>query len=94
MISGDHPDPSTLDVHALGCAEAELERRYRVPSSASPAARRLSTCPRTCWRGGGPLDARRRLLIDPTRGAPLYVTDDIQPMELRKERLRKPGPPR
>jgi hypothetical protein len=40
------------------------------------------------WRTA---DARRRQLIDATRGQPLYVTD-VQPMELRKQRLRKPGP--
>jgi hypothetical protein len=43
------------------------------------------------WRAA---DARRRALIDATRGGPLYVTEDIVPMERRKDRLRQPGPPR
>jgi hypothetical protein len=43
------------------------------------------------WRAA---DKRRHAVIDATRGQPVYVTADIEPVELRKERLRKPGPPR
>jgi hypothetical protein len=43
------------------------------------------------WRA---IDEPRRALIESTRGTPLYVTDDVEPMEGRKDRLLKPGLPR
>jgi hypothetical protein len=42
------------------------------------------------WRAA---DKRRRQLIYATRREPIYVAE-VEPMELRKVRLKKPGPPR
>jgi hypothetical protein len=39
------------------------------------------------WRAA---DARRRQLIEATSGAPIYMTQ-VEPMEPRRERLRRPG---
>jgi hypothetical protein len=90
----DRPAPSTFDAHELERAEVELERRYRVPSyviAERDAPEHVPADVVAWWRAA---DKRRRQLIDATRGAPLYVTDDIEPMKRRKNRLRKPGLPR
>jgi hypothetical protein len=91
----DRPDPPTLNAQELDRAEVELERQYRVPSHV--IAKRpgdpegVPADVLAWWRAA---DKRRRQLIYETRGEPVHVTDDIEPMERRRERLKKPGPPR
>jgi hypothetical protein len=90
----DRPDPESLDLRELDSAEAELQRSYQVPTHLIVQGDAPDHVPADVvawWRAA---DARRRQLIDAMRGAPLYVATDVEPMELRKDRLRKPGPPR
>jgi hypothetical protein len=89
------PDPSTVEGHELDRADVAVERRYGLPSfvvaerPGDPEGVPADVL--SSWRAA---DERRRQLIDATRGEPVYVTSDIEPMERRKDRLRKPGPPR
>jgi hypothetical protein len=47
------------------------------------------------WRRvGEPPSAAGVELVRAEPAGPLYVSENIEPMELRRERLRKPGPPR
>jgi hypothetical protein len=89
----DRPDPATLDVDQLDRAESELQRRYGVPSFVIVQGDAPEHVPADVVERWRVADARRRTLIDAMRG-PLYVGGDVEPMELRKDRLRKPGPPR
>jgi hypothetical protein len=88
------PDPESLDLRELDSAEAELQRRYGVPTHLVVHGDAPEHVPADVVAWSRAADARRRQLIDAMRGAPLYVPTDVEPMELRKERLRKPGPPR
>jgi hypothetical protein len=89
------PDPSTVEWHELDRADVAVERQYGLPSFV--VAERLSDpegVPAdvlSSWRAA---DERRCQLIDATRGEPGYVTNDVEPMERRKDRLPKPGPSR
>jgi hypothetical protein len=85
-------DPSTLDGQELDRAEVELERQYGRPSLWVARGETVDVPADVLawWRAA---DARRRQLIDATPVEPLHV-GDVEPMERRRERLRKPGPPR
>jgi hypothetical protein len=75
----------------LDRAEVALERQYRVPSFRIAQGVEPDNVPADVvawWRAA---DARRRALIEATRGTPLYV-GEVEPMQRRKDRLRKPGP--
>jgi hypothetical protein len=104
----NRPDPSTLDLAQLDRALVELQRQYgtsTVTATADPEARDLlrragapvaepPAIPADVvawWRAA---DARRRQLVEAMPQGPLYVAQDVEPLELRRERLRKPGPPR
>jgi hypothetical protein len=84
----------TLDMRALDRAEVELERQYGVPSFVIVEGEQPDNVPEDVARWWRAADRRRRQLIDALPRGPLYVTDAVEPMELRKDRLRKPGPPR
>jgi len=90
----DRPDPSTLNAQELDRAEVELQRQYGVPSFVVAEQDPPEHVPPEVVQWWRPADARRHQLIDARPGGPLYGTDDIEPMERRKDRLRKPGPPR
>jgi hypothetical protein len=81
-------------VHELDRAEVALEREYGVPSfviAERDAPEHVPPDVLTWWRAA---DARRRELIRSTPRGPLYVTNDIEPIDLRRKRLKKPVPPR
>jgi hypothetical protein len=86
-------DPSTLDLAAIDSALGRLEREYHHASFTVERGD-LDDVPidvAAWWRTA----LRRRIeLIRAEPPGPLYVTDDIEPMERRKDWLRKPGPPR
>ena len=88
----DRPEPSTLDLAELDAALVTLQRQYRH-ASVTVAGTDPDDVPADVavwWRAA----FRRRVgLIRAEPPGPLYVTH-VEPMELRKDRLRKPGPPR
>jgi hypothetical protein len=68
----DRGDPSTLDVHDLDRAEVELGREHGVPSVRIARGHEVDI-PADLLAGWRAADARRRALIEATRGQPLFV---------------------
>jgi len=87
------PGLPLFDVVFLRVQPGRTERRSRPFEEAIAQGEQPEDVPADIAESWRAADKRRRELIAVMRG-PLYVSTKAEPMELRKQRLKKPGPPR